>query len=85
LINAFEQERYPEVDAGMLIEAKPDIILLSSEPYPFKEKHIAELKAIIPFATIKLVDGEMFSWYGNRLLEAPEYFDDLVKNLVRLH
>jgi ABC-type Fe3+-hydroxamate transport system substrate-binding protein len=85
LINAFEQERYPEVDEGMLIEAKPDIILLSSEPYPFKEKHIAELKAIVPSAKIKLVDGEMFSWYGNRLLEAPEYFDGLVKNLIRLH
>jgi ABC-type Fe3+-hydroxamate transport system substrate-binding protein len=85
LINAFEPERYPEVDAGMLIKAKPDIILLSSEPYPFKEKHIAELKAIIPSATIKLVDGEMFSWYGSRLLEAPVYFDGLVKNLIRLH
>ena len=85
LINAFELERYPEVDAEMLIEAKPDIILLSSEPYPFKEKHIAELKAIVPSAIIELVDGEMFSWYGSRLLEAPGYFDDLVKNLIRLH
>ncbi|MDB4923777.1 helical backbone metal receptor [Mucilaginibacter sp.] len=84
LINAFEMERYPEVDALLLSDANPDVILLSSEPYPFKEKHIAELKAIVPTAIIKLVDGEMFSWYGNRLLGAPEYFDDLVKNLIRL-
>jgi ABC-type Fe3+-hydroxamate transport system substrate-binding protein len=85
LINAFEMERYPEVDALLLSDANPDVILLSSEPYPFKEKHIAGLKAIVPNAIIKLVDGEMFSWYGNRLLGAPEYFDDLVKNLIRLH
>ncbi|HWZ14384.1 MAG TPA: helical backbone metal receptor [Mucilaginibacter sp.] len=78
LTNAFDLERYPEVDAAMLAEAKPDVILLSSEPYPFKEKHIAEFKAIIPSATIKLVDGELFSWYGNRLLYVPEYFKDLI-------
>ncbi len=74
LINAFEADRYPEVSALMLINAKPDIVFLSSEPYPFKEKHIAELKAILPVATITLVDGEMFSWYGSRLLKAPSYF-----------
>jgi ABC-type Fe3+-hydroxamate transport system substrate-binding protein len=85
LLNAFEIERYPEVDALLLSEAKPDVILLSSEPYPFKERHIAELKVIVPSAIIKLVDGEIFSWYGNRLLEAPAYFNDLVKNLIRLH
>jgi ABC-type Fe3+-hydroxamate transport system substrate-binding protein len=82
LINAFGLERYPEVGEQLLREAKPDVILLSSEPYPFREKHIDELKAIVPSAIIKLVDGEMFSWYGSRLLEAPSYFAQLVKELV---
>jgi len=82
LVNAFDLERYPEVDAQLLQDAKPDVILLSSEPYPFKEKHIQELQAIVPSAKIKLVDGEMFSWYGSRLLEAPSYFAHLVKKLV---
>lgn len=85
LTNVFVLERYPEIDPSLLNDAKPDVILLSSEPYPFKERHIAELKAIVPSAIIKLVDGEMFSWYGNRLLEAPAYFNDLVNNLIRLH
>jgi len=77
LINVFEQERYPEIDAKTLIEANPDVILLSSEPYPFKDKHITELNAIVPNAIIKLVDGEMFSWYGSRLLHSAPYFENL--------
>ncbi len=77
LVNVFEQDRYPEIDADALIDADPDIVLLSSEPYPFKEKHINELKAIVPKAKVKLVDGELFSWYGSRLLSAPSYFQKL--------
>ncbi|MCO5947885.1 helical backbone metal receptor [Mucilaginibacter flavidus] len=80
--NAFNLPRYPEIDAGMLRDARPDIILLSSEPYPFKEKDLAELRALVPFATVKLVDGEMFSWYGSRLLEAPAYFNALMAELI---
>lgn len=79
--NAFETERYPQVDANRLIAANPDIVLLSSEPYPFGQKHIDEFKALLPNATIKLVDGEMFSWYGSRLLYAPEYFIKLTDSL----
>lgn len=81
LTNAFDVERYPEVNAAMLADANPDVILLSSEPYPFKEKHIAEFKAILSSATIELVDGELFSWYGSRLLYAPEYFKKLSDEL----
>jgi len=79
LINAFDAERYPEVTSIQLIHAKPDLVLLSSEPYPFKEKHIAEFRTLLPNAIIKLVDGEMFSWYGSRLLHAPGYFNELIK------
>jgi ABC-type Fe3+-hydroxamate transport system substrate-binding protein len=81
LLNAFELERYPRVDNEMLIAAKPDVVLLSSEPYPFKNKHIDEFKALLPNAIIKLVDGELFSWYGSRLLHAPAYFENLHKTL----
>lgn len=82
LVNAFDLERYPEISAQQLQQAKPDVILLSSEPYPFKEKHIDELKTIVPSAKIRLVDGEMFSWYGSRLLEAPSYFAALINELI---
>jgi len=63
--------RYPELDLEGLRALDPTTVLLSSEPYPFKEQHIAEVQAVLPVAKIRLVDGEMFSWYGSRLLQAP--------------
>ncbi|RMB56242.1 cobalamin-binding protein [Dokdonia sinensis] len=73
-----EAGRYPEID----IEKLPamDVLLLSSEPYPFSEKHIKELKQYTR-AKIMLVDGEYFSWYGSRLLKAFDYFVRLRKDL----
>jgi ABC-type Fe3+-hydroxamate transport system substrate-binding protein len=70
--------RYPEITIEALQAAQPDVILLSSEPFPFKEKHMAELQAQLPAAKIVLVDGEMFSWYGSRLLHAVSYLQNLV-------
>jgi ABC-type Fe3+-hydroxamate transport system substrate-binding protein len=72
--NAFVHlERYPEVSAATLAEATPDYILLSSEPFPFQGKHITELHELCPDSHIRLVDGEMFSWYGSRLQHFPKY------------
>lgn len=79
-VNAFSAERYPEVSEKEIAAAQPELILLSSEPYPFKERHIAEFRNFLPGADIKIVDGEMFSWYGSRLLHVPEYFEKLVSN-----
>ncbi len=82
-INVFEnQVRYPEITLQELKVANPQVILLSSEPYPFKEKHINEFHTICPNAKILLVDGELFSWYGSRLLKAPTYFTQLIQQLV---
>jgi ABC-type Fe3+-hydroxamate transport system substrate-binding protein len=81
-INAFAGlERYPEISAELLQQVNPQLILLSSEPYPFKEKHISEFQAFCPLATIKVVDGEMFSWYGSRLAKAPEYLQGVIDEL----
>jgi iron complex transport system substrate-binding protein len=74
---ANHEGRYPEIKIEELQKENPDVILLSSEPYPFKEKHIKELQNHLPHAKIMLVDGEMFSWYGSRLLYAFNYFDNL--------
>ena len=79
--NVFNIPRYPMVSSEELINADPQLVLLSSEPYPFAEKHIAEIRAMLPNAKIILVDGEIFSWYGSRLLEAPAYFDKLIKRI----
>lgn len=72
-----KQKRYPEISIDDLQNACPDYILLSSEPYPFSEIHIAELQTHCPKSRIILVDGELFSWYGSRLLLAFEYFRSL--------
>ena len=73
--------RYPQVSEEQIANAKPDLILLSSEPYPFKEKHIEAFRKISPSSKIILVDGELFSWYGSRLIKSPSYFSKLLSNL----
>jgi ABC-type Fe3+-hydroxamate transport system substrate-binding protein len=77
LMNCVDEERYPELMNNQIASLNPELILLSSEPYPFKEKHIKELQMISPNSKIVLADGEMFSWYGSRLLKAPDYFSSL--------
>ncbi|MBO9661271.1 MAG: ABC transporter substrate-binding protein, partial [Chitinophagaceae bacterium] len=72
-----DKQRYPAVDVSTLQQSGCEYLLLSSEPYPFKQKHIDELQLRLPGVKIMLVDGEMFSWYGSRLLYAAEYFRSL--------
>ncbi|MEL7148482.1 MAG: helical backbone metal receptor [Bacteroidota bacterium] len=72
--NTCIQMRYPEMDQYVLENLDPDYVFLSSEPFPFKQKHIDSFKKMFPRASVKLVDGEMFSWYGSRLLYAADYF-----------
>ncbi len=79
LIN--HQIRYPEIEKNELIKLNPEYILLSSEPYPFKEKHAEELSEFLPNAKIILVDGELFSWYGSRMLKSFDYFSTLHESL----
>ncbi|MBI3139453.1 MAG: ABC transporter substrate-binding protein [Sphingobacteriales bacterium] len=69
--------RYPAFQLPELRALHCEIVFLSSEPYPFKEKHRAELQAQLPGTKIIRVDGELFSWYGSRLLKAPAYFQKL--------
>ena len=74
-------KRYPTIQESEMQELNPEIVFLSSEPFPFKGKHIKELQEILPKAKIILVNGEMFSWYGSRLLKAPNYFKKLRQNI----
>jgi len=77
--------RYPNITDADIVTLNPDLILLSSEPYPFKENHIHELEAVVPRAKIVLVDGEMFSWYGSRIVKATQYFGGLAKQVAHLY
>ncbi len=78
------QTRYPAIRIDDLEKVGCQLLLLSSEPFPFKQKHIEELQAQLPATKIVLVDGEMFSWYGSRLLSAPGYFRKLGEEIKLL-
>lgn len=78
---AENQKRYPILSKEEIIDAQPDLILLSSEPFPFKEKHIHYFNEVLPNSKVMLVDGEMFSWYGSRLKHSATYFADLVEKI----
>lgn len=83
-VNVFaDQERYPEVTEADLKSAKPEIIFLSSEPFPFAEEHRKYIKTVCPLSKVELVDGATFSWYGSRLLNVVsfmELFNDRLRN-----
>jgi ABC-type Fe3+-hydroxamate transport system substrate-binding protein len=85
LQNAFGNwTRYPEVTDEELKAASPDAIFLSSEPYPFNEKHAEGFRKKFPVAKVVCVDGELFSWYGSRLMHAPAYFLKLLEQIETL-
>ena len=76
------KERYPEVELKKIrLEGDPELIFLSSEPYPFKDEHAFEVGRFAHHAKTVFVDGEMFSWYGSRLLKAFDYFKKLRSRL----
>lgn len=67
------EARYPQITAADLQAAQPDYVLLSSEPFPFADQHVAAFQALLPQAQVNLVDGEMFSWYGARMQQAAAW------------
>lgn len=76
--NLIIDPRYPELSAETIKDLNPEFILLSSEPFPFKEKHKAEYQAQFPNSKVLLVDGEMFSWYGSKLKLASGYLQQVL-------
>jgi len=74
--------RYPEISAADLQRERPELVLLSSEPYPFGEKHIAEFRQMLPQARIQLADGECYSWYGSSVRRAPAYTRQWLKETL---
>lgn len=72
------EERYPDIIIQkMRIQGDPDLVLLSSEPFPFSDEHAFELGRFTHHAKTVFVDGEMFSWYGSRIVKAFDYFKKL--------
>ncbi len=78
--NCTSESRYPEFQPEKM---NPEVILLSTEPFPFSEEHVQEVKQRYPGKTVLIVDGELFSWYGSRLLKSADYFKELQTRLNR--
>ncbi|SEH37211.1 helical backbone metal receptor [Chryseobacterium culicis] len=74
-----DKTRYPQISTEDLAAA--DVIMLSSEPFPFKEKHVEELRAFYPDKKIMIVDGEAFSWYGTHIAKCENYFKELIAEI----
>lgn len=82
--NVFESfDRYPEISEDLLQQLKPDLIFLSSEPYPFGNQHKTFFEKLCPWAKVEIVDGELFSWYGSRLLKSAQYFEGLRQKFTK--
>ena len=83
--NKFDSKKdyYPIIDKEDLESKPPEYILLSSEPFPFNQKHQQNYQEQYPNSKVVLVSGEMFSWYGSRMIKALDYFVneiELIKN-----
>ena len=81
--NAVEDERYPTLSEEDIVLLDPEVVLLSSEPFPYKEKHVQMYRQLLPDASVHLVNGEMFSWYGSRLLKVIPYFRELHEQIIK--
>ncbi len=66
--------RYPQVELPRIAQGI-DEILLSSEPYPFQARHVADIQALCGTDRVRLIDGEMVSWYGSRAIQGLRYLD----------
>jgi iron complex transport system substrate-binding protein len=82
-LNAFGDrgERYPVVTVDDLRGAVPDLLLLSSEPFPFRELHADELATLTGLARDRFVrcDGELLSWHGSRTPRGIDYAERVIR------
>lgn len=82
--NVVEGSRYPELTLNSMQHLEPDFVFLSSEPFPFRDRHCQEVGAAMPTPGIVHVDGEIFSWYGSRMMLIAPYIRELRRQLVRV-
>ena len=78
-------DRYPVVEPAELVAAGPDVVLLSTEPFPFAERHVDELVAAtgLPRDRFRIADGELLSWHGSRTPRGVEYAAEVLRDGVR--
>lgn len=82
LVNVFQGvDGYPEITDIQIRKGEPEVVMLPSEPFPFNERNVLEMRSLCPGASVSLVDGQLLSWYGSRLLRTPDYLRALKQNL----
>lgn len=81
--NAMDKMRYFELSLSEIKDANPEYLFLSSEPFPFKQKHLVELQEQLPEIKVRLIDGEMTSWYGSRVPMGLDYLRRFRLNELR--
>ena len=74
-------DRYPTIDAELLAAADPNLVLLSSEPFPFAGRHAQELAQLtgLPPERFVFVDGELLSWHGCRTPRGIDYAESVIR------
>lgn len=82
-VNPETNERYPVIENFEEIAGESDLVLLSSEPYRFREQHVRECRELALGAGVMQVDGELLSWYGSRAVQGLRYLGELAKNNMR--
>ncbi len=77
--------RYPSFEWSQLELTQDDVVLLSSEPFRFDITHVQELQAMPQLAgcEVRLIDGEMTSWYGSRAIAGLDYLNRFRQELDR--
>ena len=74
--------RYPQISPEELKLGNPDVVLLSTEPFPFGQQHVEYFQMLCPNAKVMIVDGEMCSWFGSRLWKSAEYIHSFTSALI---
>lgn len=74
-------DRYPAITAAELAAAAPDVVLLSTEPFPFKPSHADELAGLtgLDRHRFEIVDGELLSWHGSRTPAGIDYAEQVIE------
>jgi ABC-type Fe3+-hydroxamate transport system substrate-binding protein len=65
---ADHQERYPKLKHEEIVACKAEVVLMPDEPYPFRQRHVEELRALE--AQFLLFDGTYITWPGYGMLRA---------------
>ncbi|WP_413513290.1 ABC transporter substrate-binding protein [Myroides odoratus] len=81
-VYASRAEKYPEVEVRKIrIQGDPELVFLSSVPYPFEEEDAFEIGRFTHHGKTIFVDGEMFSWFGTHVCKAFAYFKQIHNRL----